>query len=186
MPDLRLVCDLHQSSRQRQIFNSLSKARDQIMSLWITTEPPWELQEYRFLHSSFKQEARGLWSCKTYGSHPWPCLPELQVPFRWMGSSCIFCREFGRTRRVMSVECVVLAPRRKELMEIIIRKATSFALLLSPLPELFLPCSHISSLCSGGRTLVCFCIGFWGLQNAMCSCSVFPPSPRIPHATRLA
>ena len=48
-PDLSDVCDLHHSSRQQQILNPLSEARDQTRNLiWIvvgfvTTEPQWEL-----------------------------------------------------------------------------------------------------------------------------------------------
>ena len=42
------ICDLHHSSRQCQILNPLSKARDQPVSSWIlagfvTTKPQWEL-----------------------------------------------------------------------------------------------------------------------------------------------
>ena len=34
-PDLSLVCDLHLSSRQRQILNSLSETRDQTRNLMV-------------------------------------------------------------------------------------------------------------------------------------------------------
>ena len=46
-PDLSLVCDLHLSSRQRQILNSLSETRDQTRILmdirFVSTEPQREL-----------------------------------------------------------------------------------------------------------------------------------------------
>ena len=46
-PDLSRFYDLHHNSRQRQILNTLSEARDGAMPLWIlvrfvTTEPQWE------------------------------------------------------------------------------------------------------------------------------------------------
>ena len=38
MPDLNQVCDLHHSSRQHQILNPLSKARDQTRNLMVPSQ----------------------------------------------------------------------------------------------------------------------------------------------------
>ena len=46
--DPSLVCDLHHSSRQRRILNSLSKARDWTRNHMVPTVPWWELQKYYF------------------------------------------------------------------------------------------------------------------------------------------
>ena len=37
-PDLILVCDLHDSSQQRQIFNPLSKAKDRTLNLMVPSQ----------------------------------------------------------------------------------------------------------------------------------------------------
>ena len=54
-PDLRHVCDLHHSSRQRWILNPLSKARIEPASSWIpvtfvSAKSRWELLDFIFLN----------------------------------------------------------------------------------------------------------------------------------------
>ena len=54
MPDPRRVCDLYHSSRQRQILNPLSEARDWTLCLWmlvrfISAGPWWEFQLWEYI-----------------------------------------------------------------------------------------------------------------------------------------
>ena len=51
--DPSLICDLHDSSWQRPIFNPLSKARDRtcilMVTRFVTSEPQWELLRWLLL-----------------------------------------------------------------------------------------------------------------------------------------